>query len=54
MYLLWREGRFRVGQIAPHFGVGYSAVSQACRRIERRLETGHDLQSVLQELWNNY
>ncbi|MEA3226552.1 MAG: transposase, partial [Planctomycetota bacterium] len=39
MYLLWREGRFRLGQIAPHFGVGYSAISQACRRIERRLET---------------
>jgi chromosomal replication initiation ATPase DnaA len=39
MYLLWREGRFRLGQIAPHFGVSYSAISQACRRVENRLET---------------
>jgi hypothetical protein len=28
----------RLGQIAPHFGVGYAAVSHACRRTERRLE----------------
>ena len=41
MYLLWREGCFRLGQIAPHFGVSYSAVSQACRRAESRLETDH-------------
>lgn len=27
MYLLWHEGRFRLGQIASHFGLGYSAVS---------------------------
>jgi len=39
MYLLWREGRFRLGQIAAHFGVSYSAISQACRRVENRLET---------------
>ncbi|HUV66069.1 MAG TPA: transposase, partial [Sedimentisphaerales bacterium] len=38
MYLLWREGRFRLGQIAPHFGVSYAAVSQACRRVQRRLK----------------
>ncbi len=37
MYLLWRAGRYRLGQIAPHFGVSYAAVSQACRRVERRL-----------------
>jgi len=34
---LWRAGRYRLGQIAPHFGVSYAAVSQACRRVERRL-----------------
>ena len=39
MYLLWREGCFRLGQIAPYFGVSYSAISQACRRVESRLET---------------
>jgi REP element-mobilizing transposase RayT len=50
MYLLWCDGRFRLGQIAPHFGVGYSAVSQACRRIEHRLKADHDLQSVLQAI----
>jgi REP element-mobilizing transposase RayT len=52
MYLLWREGRFRLGQIASHFGVGYSAVSQACRRVEKRLATDHrfqrDLQAIMQ------
>jgi chromosomal replication initiation ATPase DnaA len=37
MYLLWRAGRCRLGQIAPHFGVSDAAVSQACRRVERRL-----------------
>jgi hypothetical protein len=38
VYLLWREGWFRLRQIAPHFAVGYTAVSQACRRTERHLE----------------
>jgi hypothetical protein len=47
MYLLWREGRFRLGQIAPYFGVGYAAVSQACRRTERRLETDRRFQRML-------
>lgn len=50
MYLLWREGRFRLGRIAPHFGVGYAAVSQACRRTERRLKTDHELQSTLRTI----
>jgi REP element-mobilizing transposase RayT len=39
MYLLWRDGHFRLGQIAPHFGVSYAAISQACRRVEQRLKT---------------
>ncbi|MFC1633934.1 transposase [Planctomycetota bacterium] len=50
MYLLWREGRFRLGQIAPHFGVGYSAVSQACRRVERRLKTNRNFQTILRAI----
>jgi len=50
MYLLWGEGRFRLGQIAPHFGVGYSAVSQACRRVERRLKTDRSLQTTPEEI----
>jgi putative transposase len=48
MYLLWREGRFRLGQIATHFGVGYSAVSQARRRVERRLKTNRKFKTMLQ------
>lgn len=47
MYLLWQEGRFRLGQIAPHFGVGYSAVSQACRRVKRQLRTNRNLQNII-------
>jgi REP element-mobilizing transposase RayT len=47
MYLLWREGRFRLGQIAPYFGVGYAAVSHASRRTERRLEKDRKLQRLL-------
>jgi REP element-mobilizing transposase RayT len=47
MYLLWQEGRFRLGQIAPYFGVGYSAVSQACRRVERRLKTNRNFKIML-------
>jgi REP element-mobilizing transposase RayT len=47
IYLLWREGRFRLGQIGPPFGVGYAAVSQACRRTERRLERDRKLQRRL-------
>jgi len=47
IYLLWREGRFRLEQIGPHFGVGYAAVSQACRRTERRLEQDRQLQRRL-------
>ena len=49
MYLLWREGRFRLGQIAPHFGVGYAAVSHACRRTERRLEKDRKWQRLLRD-----
>jgi putative transposase len=48
MYLLWREGRFRLGQIATHFGVGYSAVSQARRRVERRLRKNRKFKTMLQ------
>jgi len=46
IYLPWRKGRFRLGRIGPHFGVGYAAVSQACRRTERHLETDPKLQLV--------
>ncbi len=48
MYLLWREGRFRLGQIAQHFGLGYSAVSKACRRVEHRLQTDRSFRNTLQ------
>jgi chromosomal replication initiation ATPase DnaA len=50
MYLLWRQGRFRLGEIAEHFGVGDSAVSHACRRIEQRLQTDRKLQNQLKKL----
>lgn len=50
MYLLWQEGRFRLGQIAPHFGVGYTAVEQACRRTERRLKTDRKFRRRLEEI----
>jgi len=47
MYLLWQEGRFRLGEIGGVFGVKYSAVSQACRRAEHRLQTDRDLRRKL-------
>lgn len=50
MYVLWQEGCFRLGQIAPHFGVGYTAVEQACRRAERRLKTDHEFRRRLQAI----
>ncbi len=50
IYLLWRQGRFRLGEIAEHFGVGESAVSHACRRAEQRLQTDRQLQSQLKAL----
>jgi REP element-mobilizing transposase RayT len=50
MYLLWQEGRFRLGQIAVHFGVGYSAVSQACRRAKRRLKTNRKFKTMLRTM----
>lgn len=50
IYLLWREGCFRLGQIAPHFGVSYSAVSQACRRVERRLQMDRRFQRKLKAI----
>jgi hypothetical protein len=50
MYLLWRQGRFRMGQIAEQFGIGDSAVSHACRRAEQRLQTERKLQSQLKDL----
>jgi chromosomal replication initiation ATPase DnaA len=50
MYLLWRQGQFRLGEIAEHFGVGDSAVSHARRRVEQRLQTDRKLQSRLRSL----
>jgi len=48
MYLLWRDGHFRLGQIAPHFGVSYAAISQACRRAEQRLKTDRNFRRRLE------
>ena len=50
IYLLWREGRFRLGQIARHFGMGYSAVSKACGRVEDRLKTDPQFRRMLQAI----
>ncbi|MBN2128083.1 MAG: transposase [Sedimentisphaerales bacterium] len=50
MYLLWRDGRLRLGQIAPHFGVGYGAVSRACRRTERRVQTDRKFRRALEAI----
>jgi hypothetical protein len=47
IYLLWREGRFRLGQIAECFGVGGSAVSHACGRVETRLKTDRKLRHLV-------
>jgi putative transposase len=47
IYLLWREGRFRLGQIAECFGVGGSAVSHTCRRVEERLKADRKLRSLI-------
>jgi putative transposase len=48
IYLLWREGGFRLGQIAECFGVGGSAVSHACRRAEQRLEKDPKLRKIVE------
>jgi REP element-mobilizing transposase RayT len=48
IYLLWREGGFRLGQIAGCFGVGGSAVSHACRRAEQRLEKDRKLRRTVE------
>jgi len=50
MYLLWRQGRLRLGQIGEHFGVGESAVSHACRRVEARLRTDRKLRTTLRAI----
>jgi putative transposase len=47
IYLLWREGGFRLGQIAECFGVGGSAVSHTCRRVEERLKADRKLRSLV-------
>lgn len=47
MYLLWREGRFRLGEIGVAFGVRDSAVSQGCRRTEHRLRSDRNLHRKL-------
>jgi putative transposase len=47
IYLLWRDGRFRLGQIADCFGVGESAVSHTCRRVEERLKADRKLRSLI-------
>ena len=50
MYLLWREGRFRPGDIAEHFEVTESAVSHARRRAEQHLQTDRKLQRQIKSL----
>jgi hypothetical protein len=47
---LWQDGRFRLCQIAQLFRVDYSAVSQARRRCETRLQTDRKLRSALQAI----
>jgi REP element-mobilizing transposase RayT len=47
IYLLWREGHFRLGEIGELFGVGESAVSHTCRRVEQRLESDRKLRSLI-------
>jgi len=48
IYLLWREGGFRLEQIAERSGVGGSAISHTCRRVEQRLETDGKLRRVVE------
>jgi len=40
----------RLGQIGEHFGVGESAVSHACRRVEARLKTDRKLRSTMRTI----
>lgn len=50
IYLLWREGGYRLEQIAERFGVGGSAISHTCRRVEHRLETDRKLRRVVEAI----
>jgi len=47
IYLLWRDGRFRLAQIGEYFGVGYPAVSVAKARAEARLQNDKAFQRRL-------
>lgn len=38
LYLLWRSGRFSNAEIGEIFGISYSAVSHAIRRVKTRME----------------
>ena len=47
MYLLWRDGRYALAEIASHFHVKYTAVCQARTRAERLLEKDKRLRRSL-------
>lgn len=47
IYLLWRDGRFRLAQIAEHFGIKYAAVSLAKTRAEAHLQKDRKLRRRL-------
>jgi putative transposase len=47
IYLLWRDGRFRLAQIGEYFGISYPAVSLAKARAEARLQKDKPLQRRL-------
>jgi putative transposase len=48
IYLLWRDGRFRLTRIGDYFGIGYPAVSVAKARAEARLQNDKALRQRLQ------
>jgi putative transposase len=47
IYLLWRDGRFRLAQIGEYFGIGYPAVSLAKTRAETLLQKDKPLRRRL-------
>lgn len=48
IYLLWREGDFRLQQIGEFFRVGYTAISNARRRGQVHAERGRGVRARLQ------
>ena len=52
VYFLWQSGRLTNGRIGRLFGLSYSAVSHAVRKLKARLTANPELKKKFEQLYS--